>query len=76
MWQQERALACPGCGQPKDEVWVFSPDEQHAKEAKWQSKMRKCVVCAARDWRSHQHHSQDHPDRFGVWPTVERTGDG
>ena len=76
MWQQERNLECPGCSQPKDEVWVFDPERQHEQEAAWESKLRKCVVCSHRDFRMRQHRADDHADTDGIWPTVERTGDG
>lgn len=76
MWQQEQALACPGCGQPRDDVWVFSPEEQDEKQSRWEGKMRKCVACDARERKSHQHHEAANPDRFGVFPVAERTDRG
>lgn len=68
MWQTEQDLQCPGCLQPRDEVWVFSPDEQHEKEAAVEAKRRMCVACRASEWDRHSWHeeSKDAPPIIGM----------
>lgn len=76
MWQGEQSLACPGCSQPRDEVWVYSPEEQRDKEAKWSARTRHCVACASRDWRRRTFESDETNNRDGVHVVLERNGDG
>jgi hypothetical protein len=63
MWRQEQALACPGCNQPRDEVWATSAEDQREKEARWTGKVRRCVVCAQHAFTSKQYQSR--PDPIG-----------
>ena len=76
MWQTEQDLKCPGCSQPKDETWVFDPELQSDQEARFRAVLRKCVACAHLDYRRDQHANDGFADRNGIWPTLERTGDG
>lgn len=72
MWQQEQNLACPGCGQPRDEVWVWDTDEQDVKQAQWDAHLRLCVACQKRDQVEHQFRSHPHAQTAGIWPSLVR----
>lgn len=70
MWQQERNLTCPGCRNPIDEVWVWHPDEQEAKQAAWKGQIRTCVACAERDF-THAQYTAANGVTHGRYPVVE-----
>jgi len=76
MWQSEQDSMCPGCGFPKDEVWIYSPDEQRRKEDSVEAGMRKCVACSHVDFKAEMHHSNETADKRGIHFVLQRTDDG
>lgn len=45
MWQREQWGRCPGCGQPRDEAWVFAPEQELDYRARYEAETRLCVPC-------------------------------
>ncbi len=71
MWQQERNLACSGCGQPRDEAWIWSEEEQAVKQASWKAHLRTCAACAEKDFVVEQY-VQANGVKHGRYPVLDR----
>ena len=69
---QERARACAGCGQPRDEVWPEGPDDALEKEREWAAAPMKCVACAERDRTKRKYEASERPDRDGIHFVLQR----
>ena len=76
MWQAEQDLLCPGCGQPTDEAWVFSPDEQDAKVEAYKAGHRLCGGCKALDDHAKFHPRPEGVSGHGFVTTLRRERDG
>lgn len=70
--QAERAAQCPGCGQPRDEVWPEGPEDARRMEAEWTSQPMKCVACAARDQAKSRYETNTNPDTSGIHFVLQR----
>ena len=38
-------MRCPGCGHPRDEVWVWSPEQERELRERFGVEQRLCVPC-------------------------------
>lgn len=44
-WQEEQWARCPGCGQPRDEVWVDEPGRERSLRSRFVAEPHLCVAC-------------------------------
>ena len=63
---REQAIACPGCGHPRDETMDPKAEEHY------RSRSLKCHACAAREREADRFNSQPNVKSAGVYFTVER----
>lgn len=62
----EKAIECPGCGQPVDEAWPQDPDALEAERVRWKAEPIKCAPCSARDSAKRQYEAAESVDRSGI----------